>query len=253
MEYGSSEYYIEHLAVTDSTNSYIRACREELMQKAAGRDIVVCAGEQTAGRGQRGNVWQSCAGENLLVSIMVYPQELPVSSQFALSQAIALAVKAAMNYYDIDAILKWPNDIYVGGRKLAGILIETDNCGAMVESAILGVGINVNQTAFPPMDRVPVSMKTLRGAEYAVDDVLSALLEAFSYYYNTMLQRGDYCTLASEYKRSLWGYRKPMRFRAGGKEFDAVIEDVESNGHLRLRLDDGSNALYAFKEVEQII
>lgn len=253
MECNNTEFYIEHLAVTDSTNNYIRANRGRLWQVAGDRPVVVYADEQTAGRGQRGNVWQSHAGENLLVSIMVRPQAMSVSSQFALSQAAALAVKAAMGYLDINVVLKWPNDIYVGDRKLAGILVETDSCGAVVDSAIIGIGINVNQTEFPPMDKVPVSIKMLLGGEHAVGDVLSALLDAFSYYFNMMVQRGDYSAIATEYKRSLLGYLKPMCYRAGGKEFDAVIKDVESDGRLRLLLGDGTEVLYAFKEVEVVI
>ena len=253
MECNNTEFYIEHLDVTDSTNNYIRANRGRLWQVAGDRPVVVYADEQTAGRGQRGNVWQSHAGENLLVSIMVRPQAMSVSSQFALSQAAALAVKAAMGYLDINVVLKWPNDIYVGGRKLAGILVETDSCGAVVDSAIIGIGINVNQTEFPPMDKVPVSIKTLLGSGHAVGDVLSALLDAFSYYFNMMVQRGDYSSIAAEYKRSLLGYLKPMRYRAGGKEFDATIKDVGSDGRLRLLLGDGTEVLYAFKEVEVVI
>ena len=253
MECNNPEFYIEHLSTVDSTNNYARAEARRLWGVAGEASIIaVRADEQTAGRGQRGNVWLSHAGENLLVSLLVRPASLPVVRQFALSQAIALAVKSAMGYYGIDAVLKWPNDIYVGGRKLAGILVELDYTGTVVESAVVGVGLNVNEEEFPPMEKVPVSMKMLLGASYEVEDVLSALLDGFSYYY-AMLQRGEYDALATDYKRSLMGCGESVRFRVGEHSFEAVIKDVESDGRLRLLRADGSEGLYAFKEVEMVI
>ncbi len=253
MECCNPEFYIEHLPTVDSTNNYVRAEAKRLWGVAGKAEVVaVYADEQTAGRGQRGNVWLSRAGENLLVSLLVRPSSLPVVRQFALSQAVALAVKGAMGYYGIDAVLKWPNDIYVGGRKLAGILVELDYSSSLVESAVVGVGLNVNEEVFSPMDKVPVSMKMLLGTSHEVEDVLSALLDGFSYYY-AMLQRGEYDTLATDYKRSLMGYGKTMRFRVGEHSFEAVIKGVESDGRLCLLHADGSERLYAFKEVEMVI
>lgn len=253
MDHNSAEYYIEHLDVVDSTNGYARENAARLWAVAgSAKAIVVYACEQTAGRGQRGNVWQSQAGENLLASIVVRPVALPVHSQFALSQAIALAVRAAMGYMNVDTQLKWPNDVYVGGRKLAGILVELDCCGALVEQAVIGLGLNVNQEHFTPMEKVPVSMKMLTGETYDVDEVLGVLLDSFSYYYS-LLESGNYSLLAADYKAHLLGYNKVMRYRDAVTEFDARIVDVYSNGHLCLQCTDGSTRIYAFKEVELVI
>lgn len=253
MDYNSAEYYIEHLDIIDSTNSYTRENAAHLWAAACGaKAIVVYAREQTAGRGQRGNVWQSQAGENLLASIVVRPVSLPVHLQFALSQAIALAVRAAMGYMNVDTQLKWPNDIYAGKRKLAGILVELDCCSELVEQAVIGVGLNVNQEQFAPMDKVPVSMKMLTGETYDVDDVLGVLLDSFSYYYS-LLESGNYSLLAADYKAHLLGYKKVMRYCDAVTCFDARIVDVHSNGHLCLQCTDGSTRTYAFKDVELVI
>ena len=140
-----------HLSTVDSTNRHIRDEADTLWNRFGGYNgfVVVTAENQTAGRGQRGNKWNSNAGENLLLSILVRPGEsLAVAKQFALSQAVALALHDAMLCYGIDVRLKWPNDIYVGDKKICGILLESiigennDNC------VIVGVGINVNQTTF---------------------------------------------------------------------------------------------------------
>ena len=253
MENSASDYYIHHLAGTSSTNDYAREQAAALWAAAGACGIVaVQADAQTAGRGQRGNVWQSAAGENLLVSLMVRPTFLPVTSHFALSQAIALAVRSAMSYIGVQVELKWPNDIYVDGKKLAGILVELFYSGPGIESAIIGVGLNVNQTAFEPMDKVPVSLKMLQGTTFSVNEVLGALLDAFSYYYSA-LQRGEYSLLACDYKRCLMGHGKVMRYRCGETFFDARLVDVLGTGHIVLERADGTTAQYAFKEVELVM
>ena len=245
---------IVHLLEVDSTNRYVRDEAVALWQNRGINDFaVVSAGLQTAGRGQRGNTWSSNAGENLLFSILVRPGEtLEVSKQFLLSQAVALCIHDAMKCYGIDTLLKWPNDIYAGSRKLAGILLELDYSGAFVEQAIIGIGLNVNQEGFPPMDRVPVSMKMLWKRDFILDDVLATILDLFEHYY-TEMRFGNRDAIAAEYKRVLLGMNERHTFIDRDGHFDAVIEDVESDGHLILRRNDGSTGRYAFKEVEMVL
>ena len=284
---------IIRLATVDSTNRYTRDDADNLWNKHGENGfVVITATHQTAGRGQRGNIWSSNAGENLLISILVRPGEaLEVKRQFLLSQAVALAMHDAMLHYDIDTRLKWPNDIYVGNRKLAGILLELDYAGRYVEQAIIGIGLNVNQQAFPPMDRVPVSMKMLWKAEsgklvqasgrkfiyvrnsrsqvssarsavktengkqrqdLVLDDVLSTLLCSFERYYNLLLQgHGD--EIAAEYDKLLLGINEQHTFIDKDGPFEAVLQGVESDGHLLLQCNDGCTGRYAFKEVEMVL
>lgn len=243
-----------YLPTVDSTNRYVRDEASALWSKyGKGGFAVVAAGHQTAGRGQRGNVWSSNAGENLLFSILVRPGEaLAVAEQFLLSQAVALALHNAMSHYGIDVRLKWPNDIYVGKRKLAGVLVELDYCGACVEQAIIGVGINVNQDTFPAMDRTPVSMKMLQGRDFLLTDVLDAVLDSFGRYYECLLC-GNRDGLVSEYTGLLLGLNEPRTFIDKDGRFEAVIVGVESGGHLLVQRNDGSLSRYAFKEVEQLL
>ncbi len=244
--------YIRHLDVVDSTNRYLRDEADNLW--VSGKEIVaVSAAHQTAGRGQRGNVWQSNSGENLLMSILVRPGcTLEVANQFLLSQAIAVSLHAAMKCHGIETRLKWPNDIYAGNCKLAGILVELDYSGAFVEQAIIGIGINVNQTEFLPMDRVPVSMKMLSGRDIPVDDVLRDVLSLFSYYYNEMRWGGKE-TIPAEYRELLLGFGEQREYIDSTGAFTAVIEGVEPTGHLLLRHTDGTQSRYAFKEIEMCL
>lgn len=246
--------YIKRLDVVDSTNRYARDEAAALWNKRSGGDAVaVTALHQTAGRGQRGNVWQSQSGHNLLVSILVRPGiSLEVSRQFSLSQVVAVSIHAAMKCYGIDTRLKWPNDIYVGNRKLAGILVELDYSSAFVEQAIIGVGLNVNQTEFPSMDRVPVSMKMLLGKEIPVEDVLRDVLCNFSHYYSEM-RWGCNSAIPADYKALLMGFGEQREYIDADGAFLAVAEDVEPDGHLLLRRADGTLSRYAFKEVEMHI
>lgn len=246
----ANDLFLKRLDTVDSTNRYVRDEAGTLWREACGRSMVaVTALHQTAGRGQRGNVWASEPGGNLLLSILVRPgASLEVAHQFRLSQAVAVALQAAMKCYGIDASLKWPNDIYVGNRKLAGILVELDYSGSFVEQAIIGIGLNVNQTEFPSMDRVPVSMKMLSGKEFTIDEVLDTVLDLFVHYYNEMLICPE--RVASEYCDMLLGWGEERLFNDSCGIFKAVVEGVDPGGHLLLRRDNGLLARYAFKEVE---
>ena len=243
---------IKRLDVVDSTNRYARDEADNLWVN--GKDIVaVTAAHQTAGRGQRGNVWQSQSGNNLLMSIILRPGcALEVANQFMLSQAVALSIHAAMKCYGIETRLKWPNDIYAGDRKLAGILVELDYSGAFVEQAIVGIGLNVNQTEFPPMDRVPVSMKMLLGKDIPVEDVLRDVLCLFNRYYGEM-RWGCKEAISAEYRELLLGLGEQREYVDAEGTFTAVMEGIEPSGHLLLRRSDGTLSRYAFKEVEQLL
>lgn len=243
-------FFVKYLDVVDSTNRYVRDEAVRLWNEAAGKDFAaVVAEHQTAGRGQRGNSWQSQRGENLLLSIIVRPGSLlEVSRQFLLSQAAALSLHSAMNRYGIDTRLKWPNDIYAGNRKLAGILVELDYSGRYVEQAVIGIGLNVNQVCFPEMDRVPVSMRMLLDSCFPVYEVMDRVLGAFEYYYGRM--QADAEAVAAEYRELLLGMGEQRMFTDSSGCFAAVIEGVEPGGRLQLRRSDGTLSSYAFKEIE---
>ncbi|MBR2301531.1 MAG: biotin--[Bacteroidaceae bacterium] len=253
MDDNSLKYYLKHLACIDSTNRYIKDEAIQLAIEAPyASAFVVTADKQTAGRGQRGNSWQSQGGENLLMSIMLYPTFLKVREQFLLSQVAALSVKATMAHYGIDAILKWPNDIYAGNRKLCGILVELSSVGDNLSDVVVGIGLNVNQMQFAPMDKVPVSMRMLKGEEYAVAKVRDVLLQEFSRYYS-LLQSGSSEVVCKEYINSLLGYGEAMQYRDAAGTFFAAIEGIAPMGNILLRRTDGSLSSYAFKEVELLL
>lgn len=134
---------VNWLKEIDSTNSEAHRRRHEAT------DFTVWAAEfQTAGRGQRGNTWESAVGENLTFSILFKPSNFLSTRQFELSQVVALGVVGYLATHGIEAKIKWPNDIYVGDKKICGILIENVLSGATLSVCIAGIGINLNQKIF---------------------------------------------------------------------------------------------------------
>ena len=120
---------------------------------------VVLAKEQTSGRGQVNNTWESSYGDNLLMSIVLYPEFLHAGNQFLLSKFVSLAIVDFLSYYLENVTIKWPNDIYVGNKKIAGVLIENSLRGAFISSSVVGIGLNVNQTEFSSSIPNPTSLK----------------------------------------------------------------------------------------------
>ena len=161
----------------DSTNNEVKRNVDVL-----GNFSVIAAREQTAGRGQRGNVWLTEPGMNLTFSIVIKYEQLQVKmkavDQFEISEMTALSVIDLLAEYGIEARIKLPNDIYVGDRKVCGILIEHSLQGEHLSHSIIGVGLNVNQLIFDPSLPNPTSMQLcLAGAQEQLN--IANLLEQF--------------------------------------------------------------------------
>ncbi len=157
------------LEETDSTNIYVSVHADSLDDMT-----LVAAHSQTAGRGQRGNSWESEPGRNICATLFHRPAGVPARVQFAVSEATALGVADMLAHYGIEARVKWPNDVYVGDRKICGILIENAVAGCDLLHCRIGIGLNVNQTVFRSDAPNPVSMAMLLGAETPLSDALAA-------------------------------------------------------------------------------
>lgn len=214
---------------------------------------VVWAERQTAGRGQRGHSWTSPEGQNLTFTLVLEPRFLPVGKQFLLSEAVALALTDTFAAYGIDARIKWTNDIYVGDRKLVGILIEHNYAGGELSRTIAGIGINVNQTDFDPALPNPVSMATATGRTFVREEVLEQFLACLRARY-AQLEGGDGEGLQRDYRTRMYrlGEMHPYRY-PDGTLTHATIEGVKPSGELLLRHDDGSLREYLFREIEFVL
>lgn len=168
----------------DSTNDEARRHISEIDNLS-----VVSALEQTKGRGQRGNRWSSQQGENLTFSLVVKDFRIKANEQSAISQATALSLVDLLSRHEIKARIKWPNDIYAGDEKICGILIENSLKGSEIDWSIIGIGLNVNQTAFPEDLPNPTSMKLCTGNSnpYNTREILEEFMGIFTGYYREYL------------------------------------------------------------------
>lgn len=234
---------IIRLGSCGSTNSFLREHAAEFPSLT-----LVTAREQTAGRGQRGNTWESQPGKNLTVSMLWKPEGFAARRQFAVSEAVSLAVADTLEEFGIEAKVKWPNDIYVGDRKICGILIEHSVAGRNIESTVAGIGLNVNQREFFSDAPNPVSMLQSSGREHDLEAVLALLCRRLE----ERLQEVDGEGLHSEYMTRLWrgdAQFHPFRDTATGTAFRAMITAVDPDGILHLLTDRFEERTYAFKEV----
>ena len=276
------------LTSTDSTN-------EEARRRI--RDIdnlsVLSAFKQTAGRGQRGNTWTSAQGENLTFSIVLkfhHPDRHPItenilppvkaSEQFILTEIASLSVIDFLSSYGISASIKWPNDIYVGSKKICGMLIENSLRGSYISVSIIGIGLNINQKNFDTNLINPTSLTLETGKRHLEPaECLNKLMDIFTSYIEDFLSSGSertYTKIRENYLSHLWLLNKQAEFidytvmpgghlegpsdptlkgsHDKGKNFSGIIRGLSPSGLLIVEdTDKGELREFAFKEIGHII
>ncbi len=253
------------IAETDSTNDLLR--RRYMDEEDL---FTVSAGYQTAGRGQQGNGWESERGKNLLFSTLLRDWHIPVPQQFIVNQVVSLSLYHAVLTCLTEDLrqglaVKWPNDLYFGDRKLAGILVENIWQGGLVNRSIAGIGLNVNQTVFLSSAPNPVSLCQVTGSEHDSEHILRLFLDALRQY-RLRLAEAD-SDIASEYMRVLyrregfflWEEREVSllpsmpRMTRNDSQFLARIDTVLPTGELVLLTPDGNRRTYHFKQIRYVI
>lgn len=240
---------IIHLPETDSTSNYLTALS---LKESIEEFTVVSADFQHAGKGQRGNSWESEKGRNLLFSIILYPEFLEARKQFTLSQAVALAIKEELDGFSDGFSIKWPNDIYWHEKKICGILIENDLLGSNIKKSIAGIGVNINQETFHSQAPNPVSLFQITGRQYDTTAVLEGIVRRIVDNY-TLLKNGGAQELSDRYHSALFRKEGFHAYRDESGEFMARIACVKPEGTLVLEDMDGNEKGYAFKEVQYIL
>lgn len=216
-------------------------------------DIVI-AERQTAGRGQRGHSWESAEGENLTFSLLLEPTFLPVNEQFLLSEVLALGLVDTLAEYGIEARIKWTNDIYVGDKKIVGMLVENSLAGGTLARTIAGIGVNINQIEFNPSLPNPTSMSLVVGERFNREEILMRLHHHIMTLYEA-LRCGEKEMLQSRYRSTMYrlGEKHPYAL-ADGTVFEGTIRGVRPSGELQIEhSSDGVLREYLFKQVEFII
>ncbi|NJC26022.1 biotin--[acetyl-CoA-carboxylase] ligase [Neolewinella antarctica] len=223
-----------------------------------GNGDVFLAHEQTAGRGQGSNSWHATPYANLSFSIVCYPTHLTVARLFVLSQVTALAVAATVRSLlprklGTRVRVKWPNDVYVGDQKIAGILIQNGLRGSNLAWSVIGVGLNVNEWRFPPqLSASATSLFKLTNQEHDLDAVLETLLANFAEYYALTLDPAGITELDRLYGAQLYRQDAPSRFLhvATNREFSGIIDGVNDAGQLTVIQVGGRTSAFDLREIK---
>lgn len=234
-----------HLKKTDSTNNYAHSLinNNELLE-----ETIIVAEEQFYGRGQEGNTWESEPGKNLTFTAVLFSDYIEVEKQYFLAKAVAIAILDLLKNYGIEAKIKWPNDILVNDKKIAGVLIENSIISNTLLYSLIGVGLNVNQETFSENVPNALSMFNITNREFNLDEVLNNLLFYLKVQINK-LKNNEFFSIRENYISKLYKLNETSRFIANGKSFVGRIIDVESDGHLLIRSEDEETLKFMFKEV----
>lgn len=222
------------LQTIDSTNNYAFG---QIHAGLAQHGQAIFSHEQVAGKGQRGKKWDSTKGENIALSLVLKPAGLSVGQQFQLSACAAVAVcDFFRSYAGEDTRIKWPNDLYWQDRKAGGILIESvikmrESGTSAWEWAVVGIGININQTRFSPDLPNPVSLKQVTGKNADSVELAKELCRVFDRYFDELVSNG-FENIFSLYLSCLYKKDKKVKLKKENRIFEAIIKGISQDGKL---------------------
>ena len=222
------------LQSVDSTNNYALAKIHEGM---AYHGDCFFTHEQTMGKGQRGKIWTAEPSSNILLSIILKPQFLRVFQQFQLSACVAVAACRFISKYAGNGVtIKWPNDVYWKDKKIGGILIESiiGSEGPEINKwkwAVVGIGININQTKYPGDLPNPVSLKQITGERYDVIQLAKELCASVDWFYNNLKNDG-FKPVLDQYNDLLYKKNETVKFKKDNRTFEATVKAVNLSGQL---------------------
>ena len=230
-----------------STNAKIK---ELIAQGELQRNTAIMADYQSGGRGQGQKHWHSVANENLLVSFGLN-LNLPAQKHFRIIMAISYLMKIFLAKYNIQVQIKWPNDIYVGRKKIVGILIENNLRGPSIYKSIIGIGLNVNQEIFPEDLPNPVSMRQLTGIQYNREELLHELVGFIDSFFEFLIY--DDTTLQQVYINTLFQCNEIHKYKTANGAFSGTILGVKDSGELIIKDEQGVEHTFMHGEVEYVL
>lgn len=226
-----------------STNDFVR----ELATAGAASGLAVFADAQSAGRGRFGRQWESGAGLGLWFSLLLRP-EMPRELWTRLPTWAAVGIARALAEEGFDPAIKWPNDVFICGKKVAGILIESAEDGDGCPFAIVGVGLNVNHEKFAgDLSATATSLRLCGGKVVDRQQLAHSILQKLSEGYSALLEDFDAILGEAEQRSNLIG--RTLRIGLGGSAIEGVAEGLDADGALRLRAADGRSLRLCSGEV----
>lgn len=236
-----------HLTTVESTNTYAAAW---LKQNKVEEGSVVYSFNQTNGRGQRGNVWLSEPNSNVAFSLVLFPSFLAPDESFYLSKIISLGVCDLMAgiLEDVTIKIKWPNDIYINGRKIAGILIENSINENSIKSSIIGIGINVNQQFFSNEINA-TSFRILTQKVVKLEYIVTQLCSCIEARY-LQLKAGKTKLLDEQYTHKLYQLNETKKYSSSNGVFEGRVSGVSKQGKLQIKTNAEQIQEFSIKEIK---
>lgn len=225
-------YYPE----TDSTNIRIRHLGDE----GAPHGTLAVADRQTAGRGRRGRTWESPGGSCIYMSILLRPDLAPEKAPMLTLVMACGVAEGIMDCADVKVQIKWPNDIIVSGKKLAGILTEMSTQVDYINHVTVGVGINVNVQNFPEEIQTATSLLSETGTQTKRAPVIAAVMKHFEENYKIFMQTEDMSGLMKKYSSLLVNQGREVLILEKDAEYKAYAEGINQKGELVVRREDGT-------------
>lgn len=211
----------------------------ELVRKDASMEgAVVITDEQTKGRGQRGTTWVTQPRMNLTMSVILTPIFLPIPDQFLISQAMALGISSYLSNYSDKVKIKWPNDIYLGNKKVCGTLIENGIQGSRLASSVVGMGININQTDFSNTRATSLAKET--GQDFILADEFYQLVHHLDAWYLKLKSTKNNQEIRQAYLDNLFGYKQLCLFRYENEIVSGMVTGITDYGKLCVRFENRS-------------
>ena len=234
------------LDAIDSTNNYLKKI---ILNEGITDYTIVTAKFQTEGKGQLGTKWESEHSKNLICSVYKKNINIKVQDQFVISALVSLALIKTLKKVNLsNSYIKWPNDIMSDNKKICGILIENIVKENYIKDAVIGIGLNVNQTIFNNLPNA-TSIKNLIGASCSKDEILKDLVENLEYYFNK-LDKSSINSIFEKYEDALFRINKPSTFKnSKGEVFSGYIKGVSRLGKLSVMLEDNLVESYDLKEI----
>ena len=234
------------LDAIDSTNNYLKKI---ILNEGIIDYTIVTAKFQTEGKGQLGTKWESEHSKNLICSVYKKNINIKVQDQFVISALVSLALIKTLRKVNLsNSYIKWPNDIMSDNKKICGILIENIVKENYIKDAVIGIGLNVNQTIFNNLPNA-TSIKNLIGTSCSKDEILKDLVKNLEYYFNK-LDKSSINSIFEKYEDALFRINKPSTFKnSKGEVFSGYIKGVSRLGKLSVMLEDNLVESYDLKEI----
>ena len=228
----------------DSTNN---EARRLLTRGPVVNGMTLLARHQEEGRGQYGRVWFGAPGAHLAMSIILQPDPLKPIALEHIGMFTSLGIVHALRseVKGLHPRIKWPNDIYLGNRKLAGILIENALSGSTVQHSIIGIGMNVNETDFPPDLPNPVSLRQATGSEIDIITLAHSIRASILNLIDTPNAQWK-----ADYDKVIYGLEERHSFLLNGDPVKATIKGVSSEGKLTISMDNSTTTSFATHEIQ---